>query len=814
MKQSKKTLVMMVAIQLMATSVWAGGTVNVIKQLNGTVSEAAGTVTQTISDGMCTLTVTPAEGNYITLAYITAERTIDGGSAQGRLKAPGINNAITVENLGNNTDPSSVTTYKFTMPEDENFDVEVVANFQSRTSIAEAIVTLAETTFTYDGEAKEPAVSSVTLGNTTLTASTDYTPAYSNNVNAGTATVTVTGKGIYTGEATATFTINKAALNNLTVSITGWTYGGYDAETNSPSVQGNAGSGTVTYTYADATAAEPSYSETVPTNAGSYIVKATVAVTDNYAAGEATMTFTIAKANITPSVSIEGWTYGETPNEPVVEGNPGNGALTITYQGENDDEPTATVPTNAGGYIVFVSVAETSNYNEGETFIEFSIEQADFSEVVIANITDQTFTGDPVEPTVSLTFNDSPVDASEYEVDYGENNVDVGTVTITITSKGINFSSDGEPLTKTFQIVAAQVMVTAEDWTVTYNGEVQKFKNYEVEGVEDLEVVVSYYASEENRTAGTAPIEDQDIVNVGTYYVRLVSGDNNYTFTPVDVTFTIDPKDLEDVDLWDEIDEKGVAYTGAPIMLDEGMFGLTDNEIDEDLIQDTDFTVAYANNTNVGTATVTLTGKGNYTGEVSFTFDIVRNLNITFSDNRQWATYYADENLQIPEGLKAYIVTNISDNVVTVAEILYIPQHVGVLLNCVGDIDELPEELLAKAYTGATQTFDNNQLQGTNAATAVSSINGGSVYVLYNDEFVKSTTGTIPANHAYLVLDDTVYGDGNSRSLTIVIDEFSGIADVTTATLANGQYYNLQGMRMAQPRKGLVIVNGKKIFVK
>lgn len=814
MKQSKKTLVMMVAIQLMATSVWAGGTVNVIKQLNGTVNEAAGTVTQNISGGMCTLTVTPAEGNYITLAYITAERTIDGGSAQGRLKAPGINNAITVENLGNNTDPSSVTTYKFTMPEDENFDVEVVANFQSRTSIAEAIVTLAETTFTYDGEAKEPAVSSVTLGNTTLTASTDYTFEYSNNTDAGTATVTVTGQGIYTGEATTTFTINKAALSNLSVMIEGWTYREYDEEENAPVIEGNVGEGDETILYKVKDAADNTYTETVPTNAGAYTVKVEVEETDNYAADSATADFNIIKADITPEVTIQGWTYGDDPNEPVVEGNPGNGALTITYQGENDDEPTATVPTNAGGYTVFVSVAETSNYNEGETFIEFSIEQADFSDVVIANITDQTFTGDPVEPTVSLTFNDSPVDASEYEVDYGENNVDVGTVTITITSKGINFSSDGEPLTKTFQIVAAQVVVTAENMTVTYNGGVQSFDIYEVEGVEDLEVVVSYYASEENRTAGTAPIGDQDIVNVGTYYVRLVSGDNNYTFTPVDVTFTIDPKDLENVDLWDEIDEKGVAYTGAPIMFDEGMFGLTDNEIDEDLIQDTDFTVAYANNTNVGTATVTLTGKGNYTGEVSFTFDIVRNLNITFSDNRQWATYYADENLQIPEGLKAYIVTNISDNVVTVAEISYIPQHVGVLLNCVGDIDELPEELLAKAYTGATQTFDNNQLQGTNAATAVSSINGGSVYVLYNDEFVKSTTGTIPANHAYLVLDDTVYGDGNSRSLTIVIDEFSGIADVTTATLANGQYYNLQGMRMTQPRKGLVIVNGKKIFVK
>ena len=728
MKQSRKYFVMMVATLLIATSVWADGTVTAITKLNGTVNDEAGTVTSNISGGVCTLTVTPKQGNYITVANITAERTIDGGLAQGRKKVPAISEAITVENQGANTDPSGTTTYKFDMPENGTFDVEVVANFQSCTSIAGAVITLAETTFTYDGEAKEPAVSSVMLGNTTLTASTDYTVEYSNNVNAGTATVTVTGQGIYIDEATTTFTI--------------------------------------------------------------------------------------AKADISPSVSIVGWTYGDTPNEPVVEGNLGNGAVDITYQGDNLAEPSTTAPTQAGGYTVSVSVAETANYNAGNALKEFSIEKADFSEVVIANITDQTFTGVSVEPTVSLTFNDSPVDASEYEVDYGENNVDVGTVTITITSKGINFSSDGEPLTKTFQIVPAQVVVTAEDYTVTYTGGVQQFDIYEVEGVEDLEVVVSYYATEENRAAGQYPIRDEDIVNVGDYYVRLVSGDPNYTFDPVDVTFTIDPKNLNNVNSWTNISEEGFAYTGAPITLDNEMFGLTDTEIDEDLMQDTDFNVTYANNTNVGTATVTLTGMGNYTGQVSFNFDIVRNLNISFSENCEWATYYAEENLQIPTGLKAYIVTNISESIVTVEEISYIPQNVGVLLNYVGNIESLPNEFLAKAYTDATGDFDNNQLQGTDAGTAVSSITGGAVYVLYNDEFVKSTTGTIPANRAYLVLDDAVYGGGNSRTLTIAINTITGIADVNATTLAKGQYYNLQGMRMTQPRKGIVIVNGKKMFVK
>jgi hypothetical protein len=46
--------------------------------------------------------------------------------------------------------------------------------------------------------------------------SADYTVEYSNNVNVGTATVTVTGKGIYGGSKQATFTINKADISALT----------------------------------------------------------------------------------------------------------------------------------------------------------------------------------------------------------------------------------------------------------------------------------------------------------------------------------------------------------------------------------------------------------------------------------------------------------------------------------------------------------------------------------------------------------------------------------------------------------------------
>ncbi len=64
---------------------------------------------------------------------------------------------------------------------------------------------------TYNGLAQTPIVT-VMNRTTTLTCGTHYTVAYSNNTNAGTATVTITGMGNNTGTKSANFTINKAAL--------------------------------------------------------------------------------------------------------------------------------------------------------------------------------------------------------------------------------------------------------------------------------------------------------------------------------------------------------------------------------------------------------------------------------------------------------------------------------------------------------------------------------------------------------------------------------------------------------------------------
>lgn len=71
--------------------------------------------------------------------------------------------------------------------------------------------------YTYTGSAIKPNVT-IKKDGTTLKKDTDYILSYANNINAGTASITITGKGNYTGSVKKTFTIKKRSLSSVTVS--------------------------------------------------------------------------------------------------------------------------------------------------------------------------------------------------------------------------------------------------------------------------------------------------------------------------------------------------------------------------------------------------------------------------------------------------------------------------------------------------------------------------------------------------------------------------------------------------------------------
>ena len=220
--------------------------------------------------------------------------------------------------------------------------------------------------------------------------------------------------------------------------------------------------------------------------------------------------------------------------------------------------------------------------------------------------------------------------------------------------------------------------------------------------------------------------------------------------------------------------------------------------------------ISYDNNVEVGNnATVTIVPNNDlevnfYVGSRTETFSIVtRTLEIgsdvTFASGQKWASFYTTtEDLLLPEGVMAYIVTAVGNDVATVKAINYVPKDVPVLIE--------KESTTTTDNTSA----EGNLLQGTSESTAVSGIEGN-VYVLYNGGFTRTTTGAIPARRAYLVLEQAV----NAR-LSIVEGEATDITSVGYDSVAtDGSTYDMQGRKVESlSKRGLYIKNGRKVVIK
>ena len=139
-------------------------------------------------------------------ALVTAHGSVPGGTILYSLTYDGeYTTTIPVA-----TEAGNYRVY-WTIECDENHYVDVTPG-SSRVTIAakdasNATVTLDDTSVQFDGTAKTPGVTSVVVDGKTLNAETDYEVSYRDNTYVGTATVTITFKGNYTGTATATFEI-------------------------------------------------------------------------------------------------------------------------------------------------------------------------------------------------------------------------------------------------------------------------------------------------------------------------------------------------------------------------------------------------------------------------------------------------------------------------------------------------------------------------------------------------------------------------------------------------------------------------------
>ncbi len=178
-----------------------------------------------------------------------------------------------------------------------------------------------------------------------------------------------------------------------------------------------------------------------------------------------------------------------------------------------------------------------------------------------------------------------------------------------------------------------------------------------------------------------------------------------------------------------------------------------------------------------------------------------------------YATYVSDYDLNFSAtNIKAYTVKVTAKAVATMTQVNQVPAKTPVLLYVQGGASEA-----VPTMSGAAAVADNDLVAGP--GTSVMTTDGDFTNMILNNGsngigFYLAAGKDVPKNRAYLHFDSSLK-PGADAPMVLVFDGFTAIERVESAEQTqNAQYFDLQGRRVAQPGKGLYIVNGKKLVVK
>ena len=480
----------------------------------------------------------------------------------------------------------------------------------ARKPLTATMVTIpdSETSFVYNGNVQKPNVT-VTDGSP-LTEGKDYTLNNPGAINVSTGnTASVTGVGNYTGTvnspAYAITALDISSTANITlIPLSSYVY---DGNNKVPGVQ--------QVTVGNLVVPSTSYAVTYDNNknASTNTSKAKVIVTANgNFTGSREKEFSIEQKEVNSSMITLSGTGFDTGN------------YSFTYDG-NSHTPTVTVAdgtamttddydvtSNTGGTAVgsySVTITGKKNY-KGTASRQYSIINAGSAGFDVVAIGAQTYTGSAIEPTVTVykhgTTTPALTENNDYTVAYTDN-INVGTATVTVTGMGnyggtqtVNFTINPKAL------VANETTLSATDFT--YNTTEQKPVVTVKDGTTPLVLNKDY-----NLTWPT------DIINQGSKTIT-INGTGNYTGS-FSKTYTINQLSLNNTSTNITLSANSFVYDASP-KEPEVLLVKVGNLV----VPSEAYTFSYASNTNVGTATVTVTAVdgSNFKDSKNTTFSITK----------------------------------------------------------------------------------------------------------------------------------------------------------------------------------------------
>ena len=286
---------------------------------------------------------------------------------------------------------------------------------------------------------------------------------------------------------------------------------------------------------------------------------------------------------------------------------------------------------NAGTYNMGLAAEQFKNNSSNFSNVTFTVTDGylvitpksintEDQKITVSDPQGHVYDGNPHQEV--LVVRDAELDKTlksekDYNVAYSTTDfTNVGEITITITGKG-NYVGT---VNKTYSITKRQVTLTSEGGSKPYDGTPLTRPNVTVGG----DGFVTDEVTSVQAIGTVTEVKDSPVTNAIEYTVGTKFNINNYEISMTEGTLSITPKSINPDDQNMSVsDPQGHVYDGL-----EHKEELEVKDIFRDVILSagTDYDVAYSTKdfTNVGKITITITGKGNYTGTFDRTYEITR----------------------------------------------------------------------------------------------------------------------------------------------------------------------------------------------
>ena len=417
---------------------------------------------------------------------------------------------------------------------------------------------------------------------------------------------------------TLKFAVTKATNEITALALDGWTFG---ETAKTPTAAAKFGTPTFTY----GATADGEFSETVPTAAGNYFVKATVAATANYDGAEKTAEFKIAHSNATLTnmpAAVANLVYTGSAQELVTAGVADGG--TMQYKLGTDGTWSSDIPTatNAGEYTVYYKVLGDDNHGDiAEASVTVVMAKANSTFSKLPSDPDLHYTG---EMQALLVAGETTCGTIWYKLDDGEwtttipteiNAVGHNVYYKIVGDDNHNDLVDDETQKLYVTIARANALVTAPTAKtgLTYNGENQPLVN----AGSATGATVNYKLGD-GEYSDTIPAA----TNAGEYtvYYKFVAN-ANYTADEAEVQLTITIAKAE-AQVTAPTAKTGLMYNGEAQTLVNA--GSADGATIEYKLGDGEWTTEVPTATNAGAYTVAYKAvpDGNHTSEIGQTIEV------------------------------------------------------------------------------------------------------------------------------------------------------------------------------------------------